>query len=176
MKDYFDLAWNENEPYILLDYDKRLNNSINIKSLINRISKGISSFHTILEFEDDSSLHPQVLQLNYKKPIVQTHTNIKFKAILNHLEDLKSLWNSQSILYDFETDPYLKMYGVVKFGVHRIFNLGLTSVCGKHENCVSPVTLTKAMNQSRKLDCISLGSSNLDDDTFDFSKFLRGKC
>jgi len=169
MKDYFDLIWDENKPYFLLEYDKSLNKAINIKSLVNRINSG--KLNLIMKFDDNNSDHSNVLKLCYKndKPSVVA------SQIKRAIEDLKSLWNTQSIMYDYEKDPYLKIYGQLCVGKIMIYNLGLTTVIDKSGKAVSPLTLNKAMGASSHTDFLKMTNSSSNEDMFNFSKFLQNR-
>lgn len=173
MIDYFDLIWNETKPCFLLDYDKSLNKPINIKSLVHRINAGESS--PVFKFEDEDSNYPSIIYS--KHSLRYTLTKAVLSRMVKDIEELKILWNTQSLMYDYEKDPYLKIYGMYKVSNNIIYNLGLTTIWDKSGGkAVSPITLNKAMSASSQTDFLSIQTaSEKDDDTFNFSKFLEGR-
>lgn len=169
MKDYFDLIWDENKPYFLLDYDKSLNKAIDINSLVSRVNSG--KLDLLIEFEDNESHHPSVLKLYHR----QDQPRVTISQIKQAFEDLKSLWNTQSLMYDYEKDPYLKIYGQLRISKTKVYNLGLTTVIDKSGKAVSPITLNKAMGASSQTDFLSIQTTSVDNDTFNFNKFLENR-
>lgn len=172
MKDYFDLIWDDTKPYLLLDYDKSLNKAINIRSLVNRVSLSFSFDH-----DNNEMLHPSILVFEHLKDItVGTIKSTRLNNLRRDLEDIKSLWNTQSLMYDYETDPYLKIYGSFSVGKTTMYNLGITTIIDKSGKSVSPLTLNKAMAASTRTHFLYLTMSNEgvdDNDMFNFSKFIQ---
>lgn len=173
MKDYFDLIWNERQPYFLLDYDRSLNKAINIKNLINRVNAGNQDNIII---EEDEDVHPSIIRFNVLKDLsIDVLRRTRLNTLHQNLEDLKCLWNTQSLLFDYETDPYLKIYGSYSIGKTVMYNLGITTIMDKSGKSISPLTLNKAIAASAHTNFISLTMTDQDSDKFNFSKFLQGQ-
>lgn len=158
MLDYIELAWATNEPYLILEYDSKLERSIGLDNLINRINKGVGK--PVFERGD----YPNVLKLNLTEG----------KLIYKSLTDLIELWNTQSIMYDYDKDPYLSIYGLYQPTNYKEVLSRKYIYCFGHRVEVGgldlrkTVSFAKAYTASGEISMLSLEVDSM----FDFNKFL----
>lgn len=160
MRDYLELAWEDHSQVILLDYDLKLAKAISIDNLLARINGGKKE--VILSIAEDNQ---NVININCKQSLI---------TIISALRDFKTLWDTQSVMYDYEQDPYIKMYGVVRLKRANIYCLGLNVL---HElpssRKINSLTLNKAIAASYQIEAFQLTRQT--DDMFNFSKFMENK-
>lgn len=155
MESLFDRAWNMQDRVLLIGYDFKLGDAIDLKGLLRRTNGLIL-------------VDPNLIQ-------IENTTNLTLAG--KYIEDLRDMWRSQAECFEFKRSPNLEIYGEV-LGKTKgaklssiLYGLGSVTQVHRRNKPVNPLTKLKAIEGSKTVTPVE----TIPDTEFNFNAFLNSR-